>query len=103
MLVSAAALEEGVDVAECGFVVRDTYVATTKTHVQGSGRARRPDSVVYYFENDPYLEQEREKDLKAVAKNEELSMSKTKLASSASFMTGQFTILAHFRLRRPSR
>ena len=65
VLVSAAALEEGVDVAECGFVVRDTYVATTKTHVQGSGRARRPDSVVYYFENDPYREQEREKDLKA--------------------------------------
>ncbi|KAL7551335.1 hypothetical protein ACHAWF_014528 [Thalassiosira exigua] len=51
-LVSSAALEEGIDVSDCGFVIRYTSIDTTKAHIQGSGRARHEDAVVYYFDND---------------------------------------------------
>jgi hypothetical protein len=52
VLVCTAALEEGVDVADCAFVVRYSKFATTKSHVQGAGRARRPDAKIFYFLND---------------------------------------------------
>ena len=52
-VVCTAALEEGVDVSDCAFVVRFSGFDTTKSHIQGSGRARRPGAKVYYFENDP--------------------------------------------------
>eukprot|EP01042_Synura_sphagnicola_P001116 gene1116-1256_t len=40
LLVSTNALEEGIDVPECDFIVRFDSFATTKSHIQGSGRAR---------------------------------------------------------------
>ena len=40
VLVSANAVEEGIDVSDCEFVVRFNPIQTTKSHIQGSGRAR---------------------------------------------------------------
>lgn len=78
-LVSSAALEEGIDVSACGFVVRFTSIATTKAHIQGSGRARHEDAIVYYFENDPIKECEKEQLLTATARKQSLSLSETEI------------------------
>lgn len=74
VLVSSAALEEGIDVTTCGFVVRYTSIATTKAHIQGSGRARHRDAVIYYFENNPVTEHEKEAALNATARETSLSL-----------------------------
>jgi superfamily II DNA/RNA helicase len=52
LLVCTAALEEGVDVSDCSFVVRFSRFATTRSHIQGAGRARRAGAEVFYFVND---------------------------------------------------
>ena len=57
VLVSTCALEEGIHVADCDFVVRYSRFATTRSHIQGSGRARAAGARVFYFENDPAQEQ----------------------------------------------
>ena len=53
VLVSTCALEEGLDVPDCQFVVRFDEFHSVKSHVQGKGRARQEGSRVYYYENDP--------------------------------------------------
>jgi len=52
VMVCTNCAEEGVDVAACAFVVRYSGFHTTKSHKQGSGRARQPEAEVFYFEND---------------------------------------------------
>ena len=42
ILVSTAALEEGIDVSSCEFVIRFSFITTTKAKIQGDGRARHP-------------------------------------------------------------
>jgi ERCC4-related helicase len=59
ILVSTNALEEGIDVSDCEFVVRYNRFSTTKSHIQGAGRARFEGAKVFYFENDPDMEQEK--------------------------------------------
>jgi len=83
VLVATPTLEEGVDVPECGFIIRFTPIETTKSHIQGSGRARHPDSVVYYFENDPVLEQESAAAMNSTAKDRSLSLSTLELDNAA--------------------
>ena len=74
ILAATATLEEGIDVSECAFVVRYTSVATTKAHIQGAGRARHPNAVIYYFENNPRAERQKEAALTATAKDMSLSL-----------------------------
>ncbi len=68
VLVATASLEEGIDVPECNVVVRFDGVATTKAHVQGSGRARCPNAEVFYFENCAEEEESKREVLEAVAR-----------------------------------
>jgi len=57
VLVCTAAVEEGLDVADCQFVIRYSRVRTTKSHIQGAGRARHAGAEIMYFENDPEQEE----------------------------------------------
>lgn len=59
ILVCTACAEEGLDVAECSYVVRFNEIHTTRSHVQGVGRARAQEARVYYFDNCPTVECER--------------------------------------------
>ena len=86
LLVSTSALEEGMDVPECKFVVRFTAIATTRAHVQGSGRARHAEAKVYMFENDPILELQKEAKMTSVARDKYLSLRGEALASEAKRM-----------------
>ena len=86
LLVSTSALEEGMDVPECKFVVRFTAIATTRAHVQGSGRARHAEAKVFMFENDPILEQQKEVKMTSVAQDNSLSLRGEALASEAKRM-----------------
>ena len=79
ILAATAALEEGIDVPECAFIVRYTSVATTKAHIQGAGRARHPNAVIYYFENNPRAERQKEAALTATAKDMSLSLTREEL------------------------
>ncbi|KAL3906764.1 MAG: hypothetical protein SGILL_009142 [Bacillariaceae sp.] len=82
LLATTAALEEGIDVPECAFVVRYTCVTTTKAHIQGAGRARHKNAVIYYFENDPLLERNKEASLIAAASNISLNLSQVELKAA---------------------
>jgi endoribonuclease Dicer len=74
ILAATAALEEGIDVSDCAFVVRYSSVPTTKAHIQGAGRARHPNAVIYYFENNPRLERQKEAKMTSVARDMSLSL-----------------------------
>lgn len=69
LLVCTTCAEEGVDVAACTFVVRFSSFHTTRSHIQGVGRARRKQSFVYYFNNDVESECQRAKLMHEVAHN----------------------------------
>lgn len=75
VLVCTNALEEGVDVSDCAFVVRFSRFDTTKSHIQGSGRARSADAEIYYFQNNPDIEEADARRLALVAKNDSLTLS----------------------------
>ncbi|CAE7283477.1 DCL-2 [Symbiodinium sp. CCMP2592] len=60
LLVATRCAEEGLDVADCSFVVRFSRFHTTRNHIQGVGRARASEAKVYYFENDPLEECSKE-------------------------------------------
>jgi len=81
LLVATNTAEEGIDVADCEFVIRFNRFDTTKSHIQGSGRARREGSIIYYFENDGKLEQEQADKLAEVARDETLALSDEARAS----------------------
>jgi hypothetical protein len=48
---------------------------TTKSHIQGSGRARALDAELYYFENDVVYEQEMAARLTDIASDSTLALS----------------------------
>jgi hypothetical protein len=75
LLVTTAASEEGLDVADCEFVIRFNKFDTTKSHIQGSGRARVLDAELYYFENDVVYEQEMAARLTDIASDSTLALS----------------------------
>lgn len=68
-LVATNTLEEGIDVPDCEWVVRFNEFATTKSHIQGSGRARVQRAKVYYFMNDPDEEEQRARIMQGVARD----------------------------------
>jgi len=74
LLVTTAASEEGLDVADCEFVIRFNKFDTTKSHIQGSGRARALDAELYYFENDVVHEQEMAARLTDIASDNTLAL-----------------------------
>lgn len=55
------------DVAKCSFVVRFNRFNTTRSHVQGVGRARAEEARIYYFDNCPSAECHLAEVMKAVA------------------------------------
>jgi hypothetical protein len=57
-----------------------------KAHIQGAGRARHPNAVIYYFENNPAQERQKEAAMTATAKNTSLSLSPSELQSAISSM-----------------
>jgi len=59
VLVATAAIEEGLDVPDCDCVIRFDAFSNVKSHVQGSGRARKVGSEVFYFDNSPEEEERR--------------------------------------------
>eukprot|EP00928_Gymnodinium_smaydae_P044602 TRINITY_DN29748_c0_g1_i1.p1 TRINITY_DN29748_c0_g1~~TRINITY_DN29748_c0_g1_i1.p1 ORF type:complete len:686 (-),score=77.95 TRINITY_DN29748_c0_g1_i1:16-2073(-) len=59
VLVATSALEEGLDVPDCDCVIRFDAFSNVKSHVQGSGRARKAGSEVFYFDNSPDEEEKR--------------------------------------------
>lgn len=67
ILVCTACAEEGVDVTATAFVVRFSEIATTKSHVQGAGRARQQNAKVFYLENDPHKEVAKARVMRDVA------------------------------------
>lgn len=79
LLTCTAALEEGLDVSECQVVVRFSAVVTTKSHIQGAGRARKWGARVYYFGDDPELKVAKAKQLQSVAKDSSLSLTAEEL------------------------
>eukprot|EP00899_Mesostigma_viride_P015396 jgi/Mesvir1/23858/Mv10657-RA.6 len=74
LLVCTAALEEGIDVPQCSFVIRFDKFNTTKAHIQGSGRARSFGANVYYFENDQVQECGQAAYLRSVAGDTSLNL-----------------------------
>ncbi|CAE7547629.1 DCL1, partial [Symbiodinium natans] len=77
VVVSTNALEEGIDVCDCNWVVRYDRFATTKAHIQGSGRARSQAAEIIYFENDPEEEASKAEVMAGVAKDDSLALSAT--------------------------
>lgn len=80
VLVCTAALEEGLDVSECDVVVRFSSFATTKSHIQGSGRARAWNAQVFYFDNDPNQELAGASHMNTIARAAHLTLSDEDLA-----------------------
>eukprot|EP01012_Entosiphon_sulcatum_P003240 TRINITY_DN10957_c0_g1_i1.p1 TRINITY_DN10957_c0_g1~~TRINITY_DN10957_c0_g1_i1.p1 ORF type:complete len:768 (+),score=101.27 TRINITY_DN10957_c0_g1_i1:22-2304(+) len=81
LLVATNALEEGIDVAECSFVVRFDKFHTTKAHIQGAGRARNVRALIYYFENDTELEQDLARLLREVAADDRHAADENQMAN----------------------
>lgn len=67
LLVCTTCAEEGMDVAKCSFVVRFNQFHTTRSHVQGVGRARAEEARIYYFDNCPSAECHLAEVMQAVA------------------------------------
>mmetsp|Transcript_87212 Transcript_87212/g.182516 ORF Transcript_87212/g.182516 Transcript_87212/m.182516 type:complete len:833 (-) Transcript_87212:565-3063(-) len=74
IMACTAALEEGLDVSECQVVIRFSAFKTTKSHVQGAGRARKWGAHVYYFDNDPDREIGGAQLMEATARNTALTL-----------------------------
>jgi ERCC4-related helicase len=72
ILVATAALEEGIDVPDCQFVVQFDPVDVVKSHIQRSGRARFAQSTVYYFGNDQSDLRKRQAAMESVAADESI-------------------------------
>jgi len=87
ILVSTNALEEGIDVADCSFIVRFDFVGTTKSHIQGAGRARAPNARVFYFKNDAVEEVRRAALLEEVARNSSLALNADELQRAQTLLS----------------
>jgi len=77
ILVCTPSMEEGVDVPSCSVVIRFEKFDTAKSHIQGSGRARKANAKIFYFDNCPELEQEKRRMIEECAKNNALALSTT--------------------------
>jgi len=75
VLVCTKAAEEGIDVSACQVVIRFSSFNVSKSHIQGSGRARALNSRIFYFENNPSEEIVKANSMFAVARNPKLSLS----------------------------
>jgi hypothetical protein len=82
ILVATNALEEGIDVPECSFVIRFDAINTAKAHIQGSGRARSALAKIFYFKNDPLAECAKASLLDACARDSSLNMDSNQLKHS---------------------
>eukprot|EP00667_Euglena_gracilis_P006422 EG_transcript_6477 len=92
ILVATGALEEGLNVPECSWVIRFDRLFTTKQHIQGSGRARNQLAQIYLFENDAEEEEARRQLLEAVATDHQLAASAAQLLAGReplNFVAGQ--------------
>lgn len=69
-LVATQAVEEGIDVPSCNFVVRYDAFHNVKSHIQGAGRARMKHAHIYYFENNCEEEEAAAELMKQVARQE---------------------------------
>ena len=74
ILVATAAIEEGLDVSDCQFVVRYSHFNVPKSHIQGAGRARHQNAEIYYFENSPDAECSKAAEMKLVAQDPSLAL-----------------------------
>eukprot|EP00928_Gymnodinium_smaydae_P081824 TRINITY_DN65274_c0_g1_i1.p1 TRINITY_DN65274_c0_g1~~TRINITY_DN65274_c0_g1_i1.p1 ORF type:complete len:694 (+),score=86.69 TRINITY_DN65274_c0_g1_i1:171-2084(+) len=79
ILTCTAALEEGLDVSECEVVIRFSSFKTTKSHIQGAGRARAWNAKVYYFDNDPNFELQGAALMELTARADSLSLTHEEL------------------------
>lgn len=70
VIVATSSLEEGIDVADCKVVVRFDYFSSVRSHIQGSGRARHPDAKIFYFEQEPEVEEEKAALMNMAARDE---------------------------------
>jgi len=84
LLIATDAAEEGIDVADCSFVIRFNRFGTTKSHIQGSGRGRASDAQFYYFENDGEDEEAKAARLNDVARDPALALSDAARAADSS-------------------
>jgi len=70
ILVATSAIEEGLDVPDCEWVIRYNAFHTTRSHIQGTGRARKDNARIYYLDNDPEKEKAYQAALNHVAKQD---------------------------------
>lgn len=70
VLVCSNAAEEGIGIASCSFVIRFDEFDTTKSHIQGSGRARWIHAQIFYFGNEPEEEERNRRKLEQCAREE---------------------------------
>eukprot|EP00667_Euglena_gracilis_P017753 EG_transcript_18749 len=92
ILVATAALEEGLNVPECSWVIRFDRLSTTKQHIQGSGRARNQQAQIYLFENNADEEERKRRLLEHVATDHQLAASEAQLLDGRkplNFIAGQ--------------
>ena len=101
LIVSTNALEEGIDVPECEFVVRFDSFSTTKSHIQGSGRARCDAAKIFYFENDPLLECSKADTMESIGQNRNLNLSAKELEKSLQEIRSQSTNGANSTVNYP--
>lgn len=101
LIVSTNALEEGIDVPECEFVVRFDSFSTTKSHIQGSGRARCDAAKIFYFENDPLLECTKADTMESIGQNRHLNLSAKELEKSLQEIQSQSTNGANSTVNYP--
>jgi hypothetical protein len=89
ILVATSSLEEGLDIPECNLVVRYDKVLTTKSHVQGSGRARCPHARVVLFQNQALAEEEKRQEMEAVARDVSIALSSTDIEARLAVETAR--------------
>eukprot|EP00747_Dinoflagellata_sp_TGD_P221049 gnl/TRDRNA2_/TRDRNA2_92948_c0_seq1.p1 gnl/TRDRNA2_/TRDRNA2_92948_c0~~gnl/TRDRNA2_/TRDRNA2_92948_c0_seq1.p1 ORF type:complete len:426 (-),score=59.54 gnl/TRDRNA2_/TRDRNA2_92948_c0_seq1:83-1276(-) len=97
VLICTNALEEGVDVSDCAFVIRFNKFDTTKSHIQGSGRARRHDAEVYYFSNNPDIEEQGAEYMTAVARDSSLALCESERIARKNHATKEVAGVYPFR------
>eukprot|EP00397_Hematodinium_sp_SG-2012_P006858 GEMP01006895.1.p1 GENE.GEMP01006895.1~~GEMP01006895.1.p1 ORF type:complete len:1181 (+),score=301.97 GEMP01006895.1:146-3688(+) len=74
IMVATASLEEGLDVAACNHVISYDGIATVKSHIQKSGRARAADAHIWYFENDPEVEKLKQSEMEKTAQRQQANV-----------------------------
>ncbi|CAD7929132.1 unnamed protein product [Amoebophrya sp. A25] len=74
IIVATSSLEEGIDVADCKVVVRFDYFSSVRSHIQGSGRARHPDAKIFYFEQEPEIEEHKATLMTLAAAHKDIEM-----------------------------